>query len=59
MEDWGVVEGVSHPYVAKGHLVSGQVRKRKVRRQFGTVLGRGKTQRYYGLPIHGLEWTDT
>ena len=23
MEDWGVVEGVSYPYVVKGHLVSG------------------------------------
>ena len=27
MEDWGVVEGVSHPYVAKGHLVSGQIKE--------------------------------
>ena len=29
MEDWGVVEGVSHPYVAKGHLVSGQVKEKE------------------------------
>ena len=42
MEDWGVVEGVSHPYVAKGHFISGQI-KEKVGWQFGTVLGEGKT----------------
>ena len=24
MEVWNAVEGVSHPYVAKGHLISGQ-----------------------------------
>ena len=29
MEDWGVVEGVGHPYVAKGHLVSGQVKEKE------------------------------
>ena len=29
MENWGVVEGVSHPYVAKGHLVSGQVKEKE------------------------------
>ena len=38
MEDWGVVKGVGHPYVEKGHLISKQ-RKRKVAWQFGTVLG--------------------
>ena len=58
MEDWGVVEGVSYSYVAKGHLISGQVKEKEGGRQFGTVLGGGKTQRYYGPPIHGLEWTD-
>ena len=29
MENWGVVEGVSHPYVAKGHLESGQVKEKE------------------------------
>ena len=29
MEDWGVVEGVGYPYVAKGHLISGQVREKE------------------------------
>ena len=29
MEDCDVVEGVSHPYVAKGHLVSGQVKEKE------------------------------
>ena len=42
----------------KGISHMGKLRKRKVGRQFGTVLGGGKTQRYYGPPIHGLEWTD-
>ena len=42
MEDWGVVEGVSYSYVAKGHLISGQVKEKEGGRQFGTVLGRGE-----------------
>ena len=58
MENWGVVEGVSHPYVAKGHLVSGQVKAKEIGRQFGTVLGGGKTQTYYGPPIYGLKWSN-
>ena len=29
MEDWGVVEGVSYPYVAKGHFVSGQLKEKE------------------------------
>ena len=29
MEDWGVVEGVSYPFVAKGHLISGQVKEKE------------------------------
>ena len=29
MGDQGVVEGVGFPYVAKGHLVSGQVREKE------------------------------
>ena len=26
---WNVVEGVSHSYVAKGHLISGQVKEKE------------------------------
>ena len=29
IEDWDVVKGVSHPYVAKGHLVSGHVKEKE------------------------------
>ena len=29
MKDWGVVEEVSHPYAAKWHLVSGQVKEKE------------------------------
>ena len=29
MEDWNVVEGISHAYVAKGQLVSGQVKDKE------------------------------
>ena len=29
MDDQGVVKGVSHPYVAKGHLISGQVKEKE------------------------------
>ena len=58
MEDWGVVEGVSYPYVVKGHLVSGQVKAKEGGKAVWDCLGRGKTQRYYGPPIHDLEWTD-
>ena len=36
-----MVEGVSYLYVAKGHLVSGQVKEKEVGRQFGTVMGGG------------------
>ena len=57
--DWDVVEGIGYPYVAKGHLLSGQVREKEGGMWFGTILGGGKTQRYYGPPIHGLKWTDT
>ena len=60
MEDWGVVEGVSYLYVVKGHLVSGQV-KEKVGRQFGTVLGGGRSKGIMGLPYmasNGLIFKD-
>jgi len=29
MEDWDVAEGVIYPYVAKGHLISGQVKEKE------------------------------
>ena len=58
MEDWGVVKEVSHPYVAEGHLISGQVKEKEGGTAVWDHPGRGKTQRYYGPPIHGLEWTD-
>ena len=29
MEDWVAVKGVSYPYVAKGHLLSGQVKEKE------------------------------
>ena len=57
MEDWGVVEGVSHLYVAKGLLVSGQVKEKEGGKAVWDCPGRRKTQRYYGPPIHDLEWT--
>ena len=58
MEDCDVVEGISHPYVAKRHLVSGQVKEKEGGMAVWDRPGRGKTQRYYGPPIHGLEWTN-
>ena len=42
MEDWGVVEGVSHPYVAKGHLVSGQVKEKEGEKAVWDRPGKGK-----------------
>ena len=58
MKDWGVVEGVSYLCVAKGQLVSGQVKEKEGGKAVWDRPGRGKTQRYYGPPIHGLEWTN-
>ena len=55
MEDWGVVKEVSHPYVAEGHLISGQVKEKEGGTAVWDHPGRGKTQRYYGPPIHGLK----
>jgi len=60
MKDWGVVEEVSHPYAAKWHLVSGQVKEKEGEMAVWDRPGRGgETQRYYWPPIHGLKWTDT
>ena len=42
MEDWGVVKGVSHPYVAKGHLVSGQVKEKEGEKAVWDRPGKGK-----------------
>ena len=42
IEDWGVVEGVSHPYVAKGHLVSGQVKEKEGEKAVWDRPGKGK-----------------
>ena len=54
---WDVIEGVGYPYVAKGHLVSGQVKEKEGGKAVWDCPGRRKTQRYYGPPIHDLEWT--
>ena len=40
MEDWNVVEGVGHPYVDKGHLVSGQVKEKEGSVAVGDHSGR-------------------
>ena len=42
MKDWGVVEGVSYLCVAKGHLVSGQVKEKEGGKAVWDCLGRGK-----------------
>ena len=42
MEDWGVVEGVGHPYVAKGHLISGQVKEKAGGKAVQDCLGSGE-----------------
>ena len=43
MGDWGVVEGLGYPYVAKGHLVSGQVREKAGGMAVGTIMGVGES----------------
>ena len=58
MEDCGVVEGVSYPYVAKGHLVSGQLKEKEGGKEIWDCPGTGEDPEYYGPPIRGLEWTD-
>ena len=50
MEDWGVVEGVSYPYVAKGHLVSGQVKENEGGKAVWDCPGRGRPKGIMGLP---------
>ena len=42
MEDCGVVEGVSYPYVAKGHLVSGQLKEKEGGKEIWDCPGKGK-----------------
>ena len=41
MEDWGVVEGVSYPYVAKGHFVSGQLKEKEGGKAVWDCPGKG------------------
>ena len=41
MEDCGV-EGVSYPYIAKGHLVSGQVKEKEGGKAVQDCLGSGE-----------------
>ena len=41
MKDWGVVEEVSHPYAAKWHLVSGQVKEKEGEMAVWDRPGRG------------------
>ena len=50
-----MVKGVGHPYVAERHLISGQVKEKEGGTAVWDHPGRGKTQRYYGPPIHGLK----
>ena len=42
MKDWGVVEGVSYLCVAKGHLVSGQVKEKEGGKAVRGCPGRGE-----------------
>ena len=41
-EDWVVVEGVSYPHVAKGHLAYGQVKEKEGGKAVWDCPGRGK-----------------
>ena len=41
MENWDVVNGVSHPYVAKGQLLSGQVKEKEGEMAVWDRPGRG------------------
>ena len=59
MENWGVVEGVSHPYVAKGHLVSGQVKEKEGGKAVWDHPGRGKDPKVlWASHTRGFGWTD-
>ena len=40
--DWDVVKGVGYPYVAKGHLVSGQVKEKEGEKAVWDRPGKGK-----------------
>ena len=42
MEDWDVAKGVIYPYVAKGHLVSGQVKEKEGRMADWDRPGKGE-----------------
>ena len=45
MEDWEVVKGVSHPYIAKGHLVSGQIKEKEGGMAVWDCPGRGEDRK--------------
>ena len=59
MENWGVVEGVSHPYVAKGHLVSGQVKEKEGGKAVWDRPGNGEDPKVlWASHTRGFGWTD-
>ena len=47
MEDWGVVEGVSYPFVAKGHLISGQVKEKEGGKAVWDCPGKGEDPKVF------------
>ena len=54
-----MVEGVSHPYVAKGHLVSGQVKEKEGGKAVWDHPGRGKDPKVlWASHTRGFGWTD-
>ena len=55
MKDWGVDEEVSHPYAAKGHLVSGQVKEKEGEMAvWDCPGGRGRPKGIIDLPYMAL-----
>ena len=43
MGDWNVVEEVGYPYIAKGHLISGQIREKEGGMAVWDHPGRGES----------------
>ena len=43
MVDWNVVEEVGYPYIAKGHLISGQIREKEGGMAVWDRPGRGES----------------
>ena len=55
MKDWGVDEEVSHPYAAKVHLVSGQVKEKEGEMAvWDCPGGRGRPKGIIDLPYMAL-----